>query len=423
MHGATSANYYIATANGFARQPAFAGEAEYDLCIVGGGFTGMSAALAAAEAGLRTVVLEAEHVGHGASGRNGGQLIPGLRWSASELVANFGIERARAIHDVVMEAVERVDRRIARHAIRCDLKSGHFEAAYKPAHLGAMRREVALLEYDFGRTGLTLVERNDVRRHVATDAYHGGVYDPLGGHFHPLNYVLGLADAALAAGVTIHEKSRVVSVEDGAGVVVRTDRGSVRARHAIIATDAWTEELAPALGRYTVPLMNYNVATVPLGTEAAAILPSDAAVADSRFVLNYFRLSADKRLIFGGGERYSQRPPADIGAFVRPFVAAIFPHLAAVPIEFGWGGIVSVTMNRLPHIGRRGNRYFAHGFSGHGALITTLAGEVMVEALRGTPERFDLLAGLPHRLFPGGRLLAKPLATLGLLYYALKDRL
>ena len=195
------------------------------------------------------------------------------------------------------------------------------------------------------------------------------------------------------------------------------------AGQAILAADAWTGDIVPALGRYTVPLMNYVVATAPLGDRAAHLLPTNAAIADSRFVLNYFRLSADRRLIFGGGERYRSAPPSDIGAFVRPHITRLFPHLADVPIDFGWGGTVSVTMNRLPQLGRRGNILYAHGFSGHGALLTTLAGEVLAEAAAGPSPRFDLLAALPHRLFPGGQLMARPLATLGLLYYAMKDRL
>jgi len=420
----TAGNYYCATANPFAAQPPLAGEAACDILVIGGGFTGLSAALAAAERGARVVLLEAQTIGFGASGRNGGQLIPGLRWTARELVARFGLERARAVHSLAMGAVDRVKSRIAHHHIACDLAAGHFEAAHKPAHFAAMRDEVDLLERKFGRTGLELVAPADVGRFVATDAYHGGVHDRYGGHFHPLNYVLGLAGAAIGAGAALHEGSRVTALApDGAKVRATTAAGTVAADQAILAADAWTGELVPALGRYTVPLMNYVVATAPLGAEAGRILPANTAVADSRSVLNYFRLSADGRLIFGGGERYRAASPSDISAFVRSHIVRLFPQLAATPIDFGWGGTVSVTMNRLPQIGRRGNILFAHGFSGHGALLTTLVGELLAEAAAGPSPRFDLLASLPHRLFPGGKLMARPLATLGLLYYAMKDRL
>ena len=416
-------NYYAATAAASPAPFALAGETTADVCVIGGGFTGLSAALSAAEAGYSVVLLEAERVGFGASGRNGGQLIPGLRWSMQEIVREFGAARGRAIYDVAMAAVDSVHARIARHAIACDIKPGHLEAAYKPGHFDDMRREADLLQREFGREGLDVVPEAAMGEHIAADGYHGGIYDRRGGHFHPLNYALGLADAARTAGVRIFEQSRVTRIEDSAAVSVRTAAGTVRAAQVIVATDAWTGDIVPTLERFTVPIMNYNIATAPLGDLAPTLLPSDAAVADSRFVLNYFRLSADGRMIFGGGEKYRQQPPRDIAAFVRPHMAAVFPALAAVPVDYAWGGAVSVTMNRLPHLGRRGNCWFAHGFSGHGALLTTLAGELIVEAMRGTVERFDVLAGLPHRAFPGGKLLRSPLATLGLLWFALRDRL
>ncbi len=399
-------SYYAATAHPW-RPRAFAGDLTCDVAVIGGGFTGLSAALACAERGFSVVLVEAEHIGFGASGRNGGQLIPGLRWTASELEAEFGCERADALFDLCWRD-NRVRARIAKHGIDCDLKTGHLEAAWTPKDFDAMQREAAFLATRFDYH-TDVVAKQDMAAHIASPLYHGGIHDPQGGHFHPLNYALGLAQAAEAAGVRIVEGRRI-SIND------------VPARFIIDATDSWIGELEPDLGRYTVPIMNYNIATAPLAN-ADALLPSDAAVADSRFVLNYFRLSADKRLIFGGGERYSQTPPRNIAAFVRPFMAEVFPQIADAPIDYGWGGAVAVTMNRLPHIGRRGNVFFAHGFSGHGALVTTLAGELIAEAMAGTAERFDVLAGLPSRPFPGGKWLRQPLATLGLFYYALKDRL
>ena len=390
--------------------------------MIGGGYTGLSAALAAAEAGYSVILLEAQSIGFGASGRNGGQLIPGLRWSARELIDEFGDERGKAIHSLAMSALARVHQRIGDHGIDCDLKSGHFEAAHKPAHFDAMRRDVEFRQAAFGETGLEIVGTKDVGLHVASNAYHGGIYDRSGGHFHPLNYALGLARAALAAGVRIFEHSRVSAIDDSASVIIRTATGQVKAAHAILACDRWSGEVDRDLARYTVPIVNYNIATAPLA-DPLALLPSDAAVADSRFVLNYYRLSADGRLIFGGGEKYRERPPHDIAGFVRRPMVEIFPALRDVTIDYAWGGVVAVTMNRLPHFGRRGNCLFAHGFSGHGALLTTLAGELIVEALRGKPENFDLFANLPHHRFPGGRWLARPLATLGLLWYGLRDRL
>ena len=417
-------SYYRASANAFQPQPELSGAHSCDLCVIGGGFTGLSAALAAAEAGMSVILLEAETIGFGASGRNGGQLIPGLRWSLGELAKSFGMDRAKAVFSLALTARDSVHARIDRHGIACDLASGHLEAAHKPAHFEEMCREVELRRGELGDETLEIIAPSAMARHVGTDQYHGGVLDRSGGHFHPLNYALGLAQACLAAGVRIFENSRVTALQPDGLVEARTSKGSVSAAHAVIACDSWTGDLVPALGSNTVPIMNYNIATEPLSPALAdAILPSNVAVADSRFVLNYYRLSADRRLIFGGGEKYRQSPPSDIGAFVRPHITRLFPALAQAPIEFAWGGAVPVTANRLPHLGRRGDCYFAHGFSGHGALLTTLAGEVIAEALTGSAERFELLADLPHKRFPGGKLLQRPLATLGLLYFAMRDRL
>lgn len=414
-------SYYAATAHRWRSAYDIGEDLSFDVAVVGGGFTGLSAALACAERGFSVVLVEREHIGFGASGRNGGQLIPGLRWTASELETEFGRERADALFDLCWRS-NRVGARIAKHGIDCDLKPGHLEAAWTPKDFDAMQRESAFLDTRFGYQS-HIVAKQDMAGHIASPLYHGGFLDPQGGHFHPLNYAIGLAQAAQQAGVCILENERVYRITDNrAGLGLITDRAHIGAHYIIDATDSWIGHVEPDLGRYTVPIMNYNIATAPL-TNADTLLPSDAAVADSRFVLNYFRLSADKRLIFGGGERYSQTPPRDIAAFVRPFMAEVFPQIADVPIDYGWGGAVAVTMNRLPHIGRRGNVFFAHGFSGHGALVTTLAGELTAEAMAGTAECFDVLANLPSKPFPGGKWLRRPLATLGLLYFALKDRL
>ena len=403
-----SNSYYRATAHAWETRSAPDTNTKYDVAVIGGGYTGLSAALACAEKGLKVALFEAETIGFGASGRNGGQLIPGLRWSMREIDEAFGRDRAQAIFDVAYSAVDRVKARIPKHSIDCDFKLGHLEAAYKPAHFDAMRRDADFLAREFGWQTETVLPQ-DMGRHIHGGNYHGGIYDRQAGHFHPLNYALGLAAAARKAGVDIFENCRV-RPEDA------------NADHIILATDTWMGESDRDLGQYTIPIMNYNIATAPLAN-ADELLPTDAAVADSRFVLNYFRLSADKRLIFGGGEKYVQTPPSDIGAFVRTHMAQVFPAIAEAPIEYAWGGTVGVTKNRLPHVGRKGNIFFAHGFSGHGALITTVAGELMAEAVVGTMDRFDVFSSLPHSRFPGGSWLKRPLATLGLLYYALQDRL
>ncbi|MFC3099851.1 FAD-binding oxidoreductase [Altererythrobacter lauratis] len=417
-------SYYAASVDRPAPHPALEGQLSADVCVVGGGFTGLSAALACAEAGLDTVLLEAEVAGFGASGRNGGQLIPGLNKSGPELVAMLGKAHAEALYRLALSARERVHDRIARHAIDCDLRAGHFHVAAKPAHFAAFAEECAFVNRLLGYEDAVLVPPAEVSRYLAVDGYHGGIYVQSGGHFHPLKYALGLARAAEAAGVRLFEHSRVTSVADGVPATVRTATGKVRAGRVILACDAMMADLSPDAGRFTMPVLNYNIATEPLGEERArALIPSGAAVSDSRFVLNYFRISADNRLIFAGGEKYTPKPPADIAGFVRPHMLRLFPQLADARIDYAWGGAVGITRNRLPQFGQRGNLLFAHGFSGLGALLTTLAGDLLAEAVQGKRDRFDLFARIPHRPFPGGKLLRTPLYVLGMAYAAASDRL
>ena len=417
-------SYYAASANPFPAQPRLVGEEQADVVVVGGGFTGLSAALHAAEAGYSVVLLEAQRIGWGASGRSGGQMIPGLRWSADELIAELGRSRTAELLGLVNSAGDLVRQRIARHAIACDLRHGHFNAAAKPKHLDAMRRELDTLQVLLGYAGALIVSKADQTDFVGSPRYHGGMIDMNGGHLHPLNYALGLASAALAAGVRIFEDSAAVQVDHGSPVRASTAQGSVTARHAVLAADSWMGDLVPGLARMTMPVINYNVATAPLDPALAhSLMPTGAAVADSRFVLNYYRLSADNRLIFGGGEKYSPRPPADVAGFVRPYLEQVFPQLKGVTIDYAWGGSVGLTLNRLPQFGRIGNSFYAHGWSGHGVVLTTLAGDLIAQAMRGHAERFDLFAGLPARPFPGGKMLRHPLYVAGMLYYALRDRL
>ena len=417
-------SWYAASANPFPAQPRLAGDVAADVVVVGGGYTGLSAALHAAEAGFSVVLVEANRIGWGASGRNGGQMIPGMRWSALDLADSFGDNQAARLLEVANTAGEGVRSRIARHAIACDLVYGHFQAAAKPAHFAQMQRELALLDRLVGYEGASIVSAADVERYVASTRYHGGLYDRNGGHLHPLNYALGLADAARAAGVQIFEGSPVIAMDHQGPVIATTAAGRVTARYGVLACDAFIGSIDQKLGRMTMPVANYNVATAPLGEQqAAALIPSGAAVADSKFVLNYFRMSADNRLIFGGGEKYTPTPPRDLAGFVRPYLEQVFPQLAGVQIDHAWGGLVGVTLNRLPRFGRIGNSFYAFGWSGHGVLLTTLAGELIADAMRGTAERFDLFAALPGRPFPGGPLLRQPLYVAGMLWFALRDRL
>ncbi len=416
-------SYYVATANRFAPAPKLEGEARTDVVVIGGGYTGLHAALNAAERGFSVVLLEAGRIGWGASGRNGGQMIPGWRKGASELIARYGVEKARALFNLALEARALTHESIAKHNIACDLvANGHLTAAAKPADLGWMRAEAEALATRMDYPHARVLSREETREKLKAPEFHGGFLDAGGGHVHPLNYALGLADAARRAGVTLHEHTPALSLATNSGVVVRTAAGVVRARYGVLACDALLGQLEPRIAARIMPVANYLVATEPL-ENPSALIADNLAVSDSRFVVNYFRMSADNRLIFGGGERYTPNPPDNIPAFVRPYVTRVFPQLADVRFDYSWGGLVSITLSRLPHFGRIGDLFFAHGYSGQGVLIPALAGKVLAEAMAGTAARFDVLASLAPPAFPGGAALRSPLHVLGMLWYALRDRL
>lgn len=415
-------SYYVASAKPAPRHPALSGELNADLVVVGGGCTGLSAALHAAERGMKVVLLEGGRVGWGASGRNGGQMIVGLRKGAAELVNLYGRERAKALFDLALEAWTLVLEMIERHAIDCDLrKTGHLVGAVGASDMAWFERELECLASVMNYQHMRIMSAAEARGAVDTP-YQGALFDTLGGHMHPLNYTLGLARAAVAAGVTICEDSPVLRLDRKARVRVETAAGAVRARHAILAGDALLHGIDARVESRIMPVGNYIVATEPLA-DAAAVIPSNAAVSDTRFVVNYYRLSADGRMLFGGGERYTPSPPADIEAFVRPHLEKTFPQLRGRRIDHAWGGLVSVTTSRFPHVGRDGEVYFAHGYSGKGVILSTLAGKLLAEAVAGETARFALFEGLNPMPFPGGAALRGPLYVLGMLWYAMRDRL
>lgn len=416
-------SYYVATANPFASAPQLKGEARADVVVIGGGYTGLHAALNAAERGYSVALLEAGRIGWGASGRNGGQMIPGWRKGAAELVARYGKAQARRLFDLALEARALTLERIARHDIRCDLRSnGHLTAAAKPGDLSWMRTEAETLAGVMDYRQARVLSAEETRARVAAQGVHGGLLDAGGGHLHPLNYALGLADAARSAGVALYENARVVGVDAQRGVIARTETGAVKARYGVLACDALLHGLEPRIAGRIMPVANYLIATEPL-QRPQDLIADQLAVSDSRFVVNYFRLSADGRLVFGGGERYTPAPPADIEAFVRRHMLRLFPQLRAARIDYAWGGLVSITMTRMPHIGRFGDLFYTHGYSGQGVLTPALVGKVLAEAMAGAAERFDVLAGLAPPEFPGGAALRAPLHVLGMLWYALRDRL
>ncbi|MGD1876665.1 MAG: NAD(P)/FAD-dependent oxidoreductase [Kiloniellaceae bacterium] len=426
QHAPHPDSYYAATAKGLVAPIPLAGDARCDVCVIGGGFTGISTALHLAERGYKVIVLEAQRVGWGASGRNGGQLSGGQRLEPEALTRMVGAERARRLWDLGEEAKNAVKQRVAQHAIDCDLKPGVIHAGFKPSHAREMQDHARFLRDAYGYPHIRPLSREEMRELVASDLYHGGSYDADSAHLHPLNYVLGLARAARDAGATIHELTPALEIlrRDGKPGI-RTPQGDVTADHLVLACNGHLGGLEPRIASKIMPINNFIVATEPLGAERArALIANDAAVADSKYVIDYYRLSADGRLLFGGGESYRQNYPDDIAGLVRPCMLRVFPQLADVAIDYAWGGKVAITLNRLPAFGRLdGDVYYAMGFSGQGVALTTLAGKVMAEAVAGQTERFDLLAGVPMPRFPGGTLLRWPSLVAGMLYYSLLDRL
>ncbi len=417
-------SYYAATAHPAPQRASLAGSIQADVCVIGGGYTGCHLALTLAERGYRVVVLEANRIGWGASGRNGGQVCTGFARGQGSLEAALGKADAQHLFRLAEEGKAILRERIERHAIACDLIWGYLYAALKPRQMTGLREELRELE-EAGYSQARLLDRSQRAAHVASEAYVGGLLDAGGGHLHPLNYALGLAAAAEGAGATLHEASRVTAVRPGAKVVVETAAGRVTADFAVLACNAYLDGLLPAIESTIMPVATYMTATEPLGAEQArALLPSNVAVGDANFVLNYFRRSADNRLLFGGGVSYTARMPASLPQDMRRAMLGVFPQLKEVRQDFTWGGNVAITQDRAPHLGRVApNLYFAQGYSGQGVAMTGIAAKVIAEAIAGQAERFDVFAKIPHRAFPGGKLLRTPILALAMTWFRLRDKL
>ena len=419
-------SWYAASTPPQPPRPALQGDVDTDICVIGGGIAGCSTALHLAERGYRVVLLEAHRVGWGASGRSGAQAIPGIACGQHKLQALVGDADARRIWDVSVEGLRLQRELIARHGIDCDLRTGQMHVAIKPRQERELREEVATLHGEYGYDSIRMVEREELRAILATDRYIAGNYDSAGGHLHPLKYTQGLAAAAERAGVRIFEDSRALAYARVAGTLeVTTATGRVRCRSLALCGNAWLGPFAPALSRKIMGVGTYIVATQPLGAErAAALIRNDAAVTDINWVIDYFRRSADHRLLFGGRVSYSGLDPLGTRRATRARMLAVFPQLADADIEHAWGGYVDITMNRAPHFGRlEPDVYFLQGFSGHGIALTGVAGKLLAEAIGGTAERFDLFARIPHRDFPGGAALRRPALVLAMLWYRMRDLL
>ena len=422
-------NYYFATTLPPPPHAPLAGDVRADVCIVGGGISGLSAALHLVERGFTVALLEAEHLGFGGSGRSGGQTIFGYASGQEKLKKVVGDADARKMWDVALEGLRLQQELIARHGIACDYVAGHMHVGVKPRHDAELAAEVETLHDEYGYRSVRLVGHEELRTLVASNRYTTGLYDSASGHLNPYKYTLGLGAAAARAGVRIFENSRVTKLDiapDANGDhVAHAARGTVRARHLLIAGGALLGRLVPALARKLMAVGTYIATTEVLGEpRATRLITNNAAVADINWVLDYFRRSADHRLLFGGRVSYSGVDPFDSARVLRGRITRVFPQLADAKIEYAWGGFVDITPNRAPHFGRLApNAYFLQGFSGHGMVLTGIAGKLVAEAMAGTAERFDLFARIPHRDFPGGALFRRPALVLAMLWFRLKDLL
>jgi gamma-glutamylputrescine oxidase len=422
-HTDHTSSYYAASANPTPDRPALQGSHETDVCVIGAGYTGVSTALFLMEQGFKVTLLEAARVGFGASGRNGGQIVNSYSRDIDVIERTVGKEQARLLGEMAFEGARIIRDRVARYNIDCDLKDGGVFAAVTAKQMQHLEAQKALWER-YGHTQLELMDARRIREVVDTQSYVGGMLDMSGGHIHPLNLVLGEAAAVESLGGIIHEQSRVTRVDQGARPVVHTEQGQVTADFVVVAGNAYLGGLIPQLEAKSMPCGTQVITTEPLGEDLAhSLLPQDYCVEDCNYLLDYYRLSGDKRLIFGGGVVYGARDPANIEALVRPNMLKTFPQLKDVKIDYAWTGNFLLTLSRLPQVGRLGNNiYYSQGCSGHGVTYTHLAGSILSEAIRGQAERFDAFASLPHYPFPGGRLLRVPFTAMGALYYKMRDR-
>ncbi|MCV6611191.1 MAG: FAD-binding oxidoreductase [Amphritea sp.] len=420
-------SYYAASANSKRDYPSLLGEQQADVCIIGAGFTGLSAALHLAQKGYSVILLEGEKVGWGASGRNGGQVCPGHNMGHETLIRKVGKTAADNLWQMSLDSVQLVKDLIAEHQIQCDLKQGIMHIAAKPDHVDEIKEAVEYKQQVLGYDGIEFVPDQEVQAVLGTDRYYGGEYWSDAVHLHPLNYALGLADAAEKAGVRLFENSRVSDYTTGISgkdAEVRTTGGLVKAKYVMLACNGYLGKLEPRVAGKIMPINNFILATEPLSEEVCRrINRDDVAVADSRFVINYFKLSGDNRLLWGGGETYTSKFPADIPSFVRKYMLEFYPELKDVRIDYGWGGTLAITLNRMPHFDRIDNQLFvAQGYSGHGVALATLGGKLMADAISGSAEKFDTFAAVPTPTFPGGTLLRWPGLVAGMLYYSMRDR-
>jgi gamma-glutamylputrescine oxidase len=417
--------YYAAYGTPAPARPALAGTQRCDVCVVGGGIAGTSTALHLAERGLEVILVEAQQIGWGASGRSGAQVLPGVAASQDQLQQLIGAAEARKVWDVSTEGVRLVRELIARHGIDAQFVAGHMLTAVKQRHDTELRAYVEELQQQYGYDGVRYLPQDEVRSIIASDRYRGALYDPNAGHIQPLNYTLGLAAAAERRGARIFEGTRALEFSGHAPVRVRMSGGEVLCRQLVLCGNVYLGATAPQLQSRIMAVGTCIVASEPLGAaRAQSLISNNAAVADMNWVLDYFRRSQDHRLLFGGRVTYAGFDPDRIAAATRARMTLVFPQLRDVQLQFAWGGQVDITRNRAPDFGRLNpDVYYLQGFSGHGIALTGMAGKLVSEAIAGEAGRFDVFARIPHGAFPGGQALRRPALVLAMMYYRIRDLL
>ncbi len=426
---ATQNSYYAASANAQPAYPTLQADVEADVCVVGGGFAGLSAAIELADRGYSVVVLEAHHIGFGASGRNGGQIIAGLACEQDVIESALGFEAARQVWGMTLEALNLVRARVKRFDIKCDLVDGFLGVSVGERKGKSLRKwyESMAQKYHYD-SDATWIEPAHIRQWVDSPRYFNGYFDKNSGHLHPLNYCLGLARGAASLGVKIFQHSPVNGMQKGETAILRTETGSVKAKFVVLAGNIFLPEIspkiAPALTNRIMPVGTYIIGTEPIAANLAAkLVPTNAAVCDTCVALDYFRFSADKRVIFGGRVSYSTLTPRYLTSKMQARMVAAFPQLKDTKVDYTWGCFVDITMNRAPDFGRVApNVYYLQGFSGHGVALTGLSGKLVAEAISGQAERLDLISKIKHHDFPGGKLLRTPALVLGMAWYQLREK-
>jgi gamma-glutamylputrescine oxidase len=416
---------YAASANFSPERPALTGDRQIDICIVGAGYSGLSTGLHLVEMGYKVAIIEGARVGWGASGRNGGQIVNGLNASLQTIKKRYGQDTADFVAGLVQEGGEIIRERVKTYGIECDLKAGNIFTGLTSAHMKELEARRALWA-SHGIHNQEMLDKDQLRAHIGSDVYEGGMIDHTGGHMHPLNLCLGEAAAFESLGGVIYEQSPVIDADtDAARPVVRTAGGTMTCGTLVLCGNAYLGHVVPALTSRVMPVSTQMMATEPLGeARATALLPTDKCVEDVRYILDYFRLSADKRLIFGGGTVYGGADPSDVVAKLRPAMEKVYPSLKGVEIDFAWSGNFALSFSRVPQLGRLGaNTYFSHGYSGHGVTGSHMFGRILAQAIDGDKTRFDVFAKVPWYPFPGGRMLRVPYSMIGSWYYALRDRL